>query len=480
MTENQNPNQSPSLLEAESTGGDNSSTGLDFQAYLILCRIPYWLSFEGFSSCIWESIGDIEAKFFHPEYGEVIEVIEAKNHDLSPKKFWEEIERFKKMDDGSPGTYRWFTLSCTGLSRELHPLVNGLRRIRDPYTFYDPSSGVIQNSYKEYKEKVISLEKDEQIAEFLFNKVLIEHKWGSLNEQAKGMFNTELLKHQPDYDLRSSEQEKVFTSLHNLVRSQKNKPVSRKQLKQTIYSVVDEATIPLKSVRIHTANTNFPKERKELNFLWASYFGGQERRFPPSSEWDAKISKLIKTQEWIRANRSTRNIHISGNRRISSSLAFGSVFSAVSGFVIDAEQRDGEVWTTNDYNNESIPEYQINKELEETSGGDELIVTIGITRDSIADEVSVHLYKQGLNNLPKLHLNSKTPIISAAQANLVASKLKREIKSALVKTKANKVHLFYAGPGHLALLLGHRWNGLPSLLCYEWVSTGQYVLTCTI
>ncbi|WP_229683160.1 SAVED domain-containing protein [Virgibacillus oceani] len=182
----------------------------------------------------------------------------------------------------------------------------------------------------------------------------------------------------------------------------------------------------------------------------------------------------------MRANRSSRNIHLSGHRRISSSLAIGFVFSAVSGFVIDAEQRDGEIWATNDYSNVNTPDYQINKELNEFPGGDELILTIGLTRDSIADEVSMHLHKQDLNNFPKLHLYSDAPITSAAQANLVVNKLKKELKSVLVKTKVTKVHLFYAGPGYLALLLGHRWNGLPILQCYEWVNTGQYVPTCTI
>lgn len=53
----------PSLLESESTGGDIAGGGFDFQRNLILNKIPYWLSFEGFTSLIWESIGDIEVKF---------------------------------------------------------------------------------------------------------------------------------------------------------------------------------------------------------------------------------------------------------------------------------------------------------------------------------------------------------------------------------------------------------------------------------
>lgn len=82
----------PSLLEPESTGGDIAEGGFEFQRNLILYKIPYWLSFEGFTSLIWESIGDIEAKFFLPGKGLVNEAVEAKNHQVTPKEFWDEIE----------------------------------------------------------------------------------------------------------------------------------------------------------------------------------------------------------------------------------------------------------------------------------------------------------------------------------------------------------------------------------------------------
>lgn len=470
----------PSLLERESTGGDIASTGLDFQAYLILSKIPYWLSFEGFSSVIWEGIGDIEAKFFAPGKGQVIEAVEAKDYDLTPSTFWTEIERFQRMDKGSPGTYRWFTLSCTGLSDTLKPLVNGLRRIRDPYPFYDISSGVFQNSYEDYKEKVKKLGKNDEMAEFLFHKVLIEDKWGSLNHKAKGIFKDEFFEHLPEYDMRSREQEKVFENLLVLVRSQKNKPVSRSQLIQSIHSAIDEESIPSKPILINTAIEEPAKQGKELQFMWKPFFGGSERIYPPSSEWNTRMcQELLETKGWILENQSTRRVRLSGNRRISSSLAIGTVFSAVSGFVIEMEQRDGQIWSTDTYANENTPNYIISSDSEE-GDGEEIIVTVGITRESIAPEVTAYLQDQKLFQFPRLHLYSPKPIVSAEQANLVADKIKKEIKSALSKTKAKHVHLFYAGPAHLVLFLGHRWNALAPLQCYEWINTGKYISTCPL
>lgn len=479
MTNGERIDKTPSLLEPESTGGDVASTGMDFQAYLLLCKIPYWLSYEGFTSCIWESIADIEAKFYDPTYGEVREAIEAKNHSITPTEFWEEIERFRGMDKGSPGTFRWFTLSCTGLSKELHPLMNGLRRIRDPYSFYDVSSNVIRNSYEEYKQRVINLGQSEEMASFLFNKVSIEASWGSLNERSKGMFNDSFFEFQPEYNLRPSELGNVYTSLHQLVRSQKNKPVTRKQLRQTINSTLDSKDIPDNPTYISTENSQSIEMKKELTFNWHDYFGGKQRKYPDPIEWNHKMKELEVTKNWIEKNRSSRNIHLSGHRRISSSLSLGYTFSSVSGFSIDVEQRGGQIWSTNDYPTNETPDYDFFSNYVEGEGND-LVVTIGITRESIENEVRIYLNKELEPTLSQLHLYSNDPIVSAFQANKAANEIKSKIKAQLVVNQFTKIHLFYAGPGHLALFLGHRWNGLPKTQCYEWVNTGEYVPTCAL
>lgn len=472
-------NQTPSLLEPESTGGDIASTGIDFQAYLLLCKIPFWLSYEGFTSCVWESIGDIEAKFFDPEYGEVREVIEAKNHSITATKFWEEIERFRQMDEGSPGTYRWFTISCTGLSKDLQPLVNGLRRLRDPYSFYDDTSGVIRNSYQQYKQRVIKLGQTEEMASFLFNKVSIEDKWGSLNELSKGMFNDYFSEFQPEYDLRKSDFDNVYTSLHELVRSQKNKAVTRKQLRHAINSTLDSEDFPDNPTYIYTTSSQSTEMKKELTFNWHDYFGGQQRKYPDPIEWNNKMKELEVTKSWIENNRSSRNIHLSGHRRISSSFVLGYTFSSVSGFTINVEQRASEVWSTNNYPTKDTPEYDFFSNYVKGEGS-HLVVTIGVTRESIENEVRMYLNKELEHTLPQLHLYSNKPIVSAFQANRAASDIKSKIKAQLGINQSTKIHLFYAGPGHLALFLGHRWNGLPETQCYEWVGTGSYVPTCTL
>ncbi|MEI7027542.1 hypothetical protein [Paenibacillus sp. y28] len=128
-------NRRPSLLEPQSQGGDTADSGFEFQNNMILCKLPFWLSFEGFDSIIREATADFEVKFFAPSDGIYREAVEAKNHRITPGEFWGEISRFMELDEGSPGTYSKFTLCCSEISDELKPLISGLRRVREPQSF---------------------------------------------------------------------------------------------------------------------------------------------------------------------------------------------------------------------------------------------------------------------------------------------------------------------------------------------------------
>src|SRR5262245_3044664 len=167
------PRAVPSLLERQSSGGDIGDVGINFQADVVLSYIPKWLSVEGFTSMLREGMVDAEAMFFVPGHGYKREAVEVKDNVVIPSKFWAEVDRFKEIDDASTGDYQWFTFAAAGLSKELHPIVNGLRRLRDPYTFYEGSL-LIDNSYDEYSRRVREAGRSDEDAQFLFNRVLID------------------------------------------------------------------------------------------------------------------------------------------------------------------------------------------------------------------------------------------------------------------------------------------------------------------
>lgn len=470
----------PSLLEPESIGGDNAEGGFEFQRNLILYKIPYWLSFEGFTSLIWESIGDIEAKFFIPGKGLVNEVLEAKNHQVTPSEFWKEIDRFKRLDKGSPGTYRWFTLSCTTVSPTIKPLINGLRRIRDPYPFYEESSGIYQNSFEQYKELVLGLNKDEETAEFLFKKVMIEDTWGSLNAQAEDMFFGNLYKNYSEFeDIPPKRTKNIFEALIKLLVTRRNKPLSRKEIEETISGAVDDARIFGKPTIIESKIAESEIAGKEIIFNWQLFFGGQERIYPNPDIWTSQLVKeLNDTKEWIIKNRNNRTIRLMGNRRNSTAMAIGHTFSAVSGFNIEMDHR-GELWKTNQFQTPSTPQYhfQCNFESGKTKT---LIVVVAIMKEKMAEEVVSFLTDIGESDHPILVVASSMPIISSEQANAAVYEIKEEIKNISSRIGVKEIDFFYAGPSHFALFLGHRWNAMPITNCYEWTDTANYVKTVTL
>lgn len=471
----------PSLLEPQARGGDTAQEGFLFQEHVTLSYIPRWLAQDGFTAMTYEAMGDTEAKLFVPGQGFVIELVEAKDHALAPSEFWSEIERFQEINSASPGTYAWFTLVSAGLSGELRPLVNGLRRVRGLYAFYDEGSGIRHASFNDYVRAARKLGRTDQEARFLFEKVSIEADLSTARSHGEALFGQALVQYLPEYrDLSMRAVREIYAGLGTYVRERRNKSISRTDLEARIREKADPKELaPSRPVRMHTAiEEEEGLDVPDLRFDWAPFFGAETRSFPPPERWDEKLlSELEETRDWIVRYRSTRRIRLGGNRRLSASLAIGSIFSAVAGFAVEMIYR-GKVWATDAHPNVNTPKYAIACEAEEGSG-DELVVSVGILRD-VASQVESDLKRHGLAGMPRLHIQGEDAIVSPEHANVAAVAIKNAIGEALARTGSKQVHLFFAGPSFLALFLGHRLNATASIQCYEWVSTGNYVPTCRL
>lgn len=466
----------PSLLEPEARGGDTAEGGFSFQENVVLARIPVWLAQGGFTSMIREAMGDVEAKFFLPGRGFVMEFVEAKNHVLSATEFWGEIKRFRQME-ASRGHYRWFTLVAEGLPKKLMPLVHGLRRIRDPYGFYEDGSAVKDNSFKEYVQIIRRLNHTERDARFLFEKVRLEVDQTAAQSHGEVMFTHALIKSIPEYqDLPAKTLGDIYRDIGTFVRNRKNQPIIRKELEAFMLKSPASAQSP---VLIHTAIQAESDNTPGLRFEWAEFFGGEARAFPPPEVWNGKLlGELRETRDWIVQHRSTRRIRLTGNRRLSASLAIGSIFSAVAGFSIEMESRGGAWWATDAYPPLSAPSSPLISEFAR-NGGERLIVSMGVLKD-IRSEVEAYRQNQGLANMPTLHLRGEQPIVSPEQANVTVGAIKSAILEALSRSGSKQIDLFFAGPAQVALFLGHRLNATASVQCYEWVSTDVYTPTCQL
>jgi hypothetical protein len=469
----------PSLLEPQSRGGDIAEGGFSFQDHIILARIPHWLAQDGFTAMLRENIGDVEAKFFVPEQGFVAELLEVKVYSLQPSHFWKEIKRFKEIDTGSPNTYRVFILVSTGISKDLEPLVNGLRRVRNPKDFYEQNSLVYANSLKDYIQIVKKSGGSEEDANFLLKKVEIEFDWSTAKLQGEALFKqsfTECLQEYNDLSIKTLDN--IYNNLGIFLRQKRNEIITRKDLENKLREKIPSNQLPdLRSILIYTATDNAENPTHPgLRFDWAEFYGGETRQIAQTETWNELVIKLQKTRNWIENHRNTKRIKLLGNRRLPACLALGSVFSAVRGYAIEMEYRS-QIWATDSHATSETPAYPW---INQTTGdmGDRLVVIISILRD-IRSNVEKNLAKYELEGMPQLHIHGHEPIISPEHTNVATKGIKDLIIENLRCSGSKEIHLFVAGPAPLALFLGHRLDATAPVICYGW-SNEQYTRTCRL
>lgn len=471
-----------SLLSGESRGGDINEGGMSFQMAVLLAQLPRWLATEGFTTLIREASGDFEARFYVPGRGYVREFFESKDHPVTPAEFWEEIDRFKKFDYERDREFQWFTLVSAGLSDGVRPVMNGLRRVRDPYGFYDASSPVLRDSYEDFAKQVEKLGRTREDAAFLFTKVRIDPDWASARLRGTGHFKDEVERELPDLaEVPNKTLADIYAALDQLIGASRNAPIERRLLERCLRECLPPCQRIVGPVRMHTSSSDEqPSAARELTFGWKKFFGGVERVYPPSAQWDNElVHQLRETRQWMLDQRDTRRIRLSGERRLSASLAFGFVFSAVGGFAVEEVGRNSALWATDDHAQAATPPHALR--ATETSAGEnepDLVVGLSFVRD-IVPEVSSALSALNLTSAPTLFLHVQNPVVSADQANAIVTAVKNRIVQSVQANHARMVHLFFAGPAFVALLLGHRLNAVAPFQCYEWTGYG-YVLSCLL
>ena len=466
----------PSLLDPEARGGDTAEGGFAFQENMLVARVPVWLSREGFSEMVREALGDAEAKFFVPGLGEIREFVEYKDHQVAPAEFWKEIGHFQTLDEGAPGAYERFVLACPGVSRDVQPVAEALRRVRDPDPFYEGAGEIRNASFEAFVGAVERADRSRQEAEFLFSKVYLETDAPDAEGLAREVFGGALRKHFPETSrLAGDDVDRAFERLRSLVKAKKNQPILRREMEEALWGGLPEETrADHRPVRVLTATEPVdPRGARELVFGWQEFFGGSERSYPPPEAWGRMREELRATREWIAAAGRPRRISIGGSRRLSGSLCIGAAFPAVSGLALEMDYR-GEVWKTDEYGG---PAYSWEVEREGKGQRKEIAVVVAIQKDIRGDVVRFLEEHERADEL-QLVLSGPEALSGGAAANAAAAAAKDAIARELSASGARLIHLFVAVPAPLALCLGHRLNAVGEVQCYEWVGAGAYVPTC--
>jgi hypothetical protein len=272
----------------------------------------------------------------------------------------------------------------------------------------------------------------------------------------------------------------MYVNAGEYIKGRGIEPVTRKELESIVYdSFPANQKPPMSPVHIHTMNRKVDQDYPfSLSFDWAEFFGGDNREYPRTSSWNKQLLKdSVQTRDWILEHRNTRQIRLTGSRRLSAMFAIGYVFSAVAGFSVAMNHR-GLSWSTSDYPTVTTPSYPVKANFKQGTG-DSIIISIGILRD-IAEEVEKALITLDLDRSSILHIESTEEVVSPEHSNVATRKIKRVISKHLSAQDFKQAHIFYAGPSHLALFLAHRLNATVPIQCYEWVSTNTYLPTCSL
>lgn len=458
---------SASLLEKQSTGGAIARVGFEYQDAFVLKNLPLWLSESAFSHIVSESIGDVEVCYFSPEKNLLRVMYEAKNHSLTPIKFWEEIERFKQAFDIPSSEYIRFSLVCSSYSTTLHPFLAQIERIRGVGSSYSTESVILLKSRQDIINWCVEKEFDSSLAEFALDHV----DFLSFNaEDSDSIFIGEIEEKLSNIELTTRKAKQLRDQFKNLICRSSFGPIYRKDFESFICHALEEDRIQWLSDPIKI-NLSAPSNQcQDLN-LDLRDFNGPDRAQKSSSDWSNLIKKAVSIGDFIHSSGDRRTLLIDGKQRMSTACMLGYVFSATRNFLLEIEH-NGLAYRT-DYHKQKEEQFFNKIDSVELQGETEAIVTIGFPTaigkdiDSMINEVK---------NLPRLNLESSHAIDSMETLNLAV----REAKSALVsfksENKLSKLHLFIKSPSVFAMVFGHRLNGVCDIQLYDWVG-GQYIPT---
>lgn len=211
---------------------------------------------------------------------------------------------------------------------------------------------------------------------------------------------------------------------------------------------------------------------------WVHLFDGdlppglRVRPLDPSG-WQ-QMDRDIKQAAAILENEGWRSTLVRGALRQATFFRVGSALPGVRGHTLRYLQRD-QMWST-DAAKTPIGSPQVTRNLIGT--GSDLAVAVGVATDPT---VAVTEYLRN-EEIPVSELVTIQPatgaddqaITDAGQAVAYAQQIRDLVRQELDRQHAvERIHLFLAGPGGLALLLGHRWNRIRPTAIYEHLGTGR-------
>ncbi|MCR3753714.1 hypothetical protein LX88_007723 [Lentzea californiensis] len=189
-------------------------------------------------------------------------------------------------------------------------------------------------------------------------------------------------------------------------------------------------------------------------------------------QWTDMASELERAVGRLRDD-GVRDVLVRGAMRQATFFLVGAKLAHVTGRTVSyLQQRD--LWASNA---PFVPVPALDLRRTEIGPGRTLAVAVGIAVDPMRAVVDYirdrSIDAAGLITLTPAGGAHDQAIGSAGEAVAYAQAIRNTVRLELEQQPADRIHLFLAGPGGLALLLGHRWNRLAPTTVYEHLGPGR-------
>lgn len=227
---------------------------------------------------------------------------------------------------------------------------------------------------------------------------------------------------------------------------------------------------------VQAINSDRNPEDATVALNWVDLYEGDSpatrRRPRDPASWATMSADLDQAVDTLVAQGLT-DVVVRGAMRQATFFAVGARLAQVTGTTLTYVQH-GVPWPS-DATRVPVPAPAAT--ITTIGAGNELAVAIGMTVDPTT---AVVRFIRG-SNLPIGSVLTLMPadgahdqsVAGPGQAVAYAQALRNAVRAHLEETPTSRVHLILAGPGGLALLLGHRWNRVAPTIVYEDLGPGH-------
>lgn len=253
--------------------------------------------------------------------------------------------------------------------------------------------------------------------------------------------------------------------------------VTAKDIHEAVHDLGLRRTDPSATLVVQAIDNDPHADEGTIALSWVHLFDGgqpQVRAQPidPAS-WRHMDQELIVAAATLESRGWTSTL-VRGAMRQATFFRVGIALPAVRQHTLRYLQ-GGQLWSTDA---PKIPVAAPEVQRSPLGLGSEIAVAVGIALDPTA-AVSEYLQHE---TIPVGDLITIQPaggaddqsVVGAGQAVAYAQRIRDVVRQELDRQPtAERIHLFLAGPGGLALLLGHRWNRVRQTIAYEHLGVGR-------